>query len=61
MEASQALYRLTWQMPGSPEHHVLGVHVAVSELQGVLVDAGATAVSVELLEAGQGRTDGGVR
>lgn len=55
MSAPQILYRLTWTAADGSQHTVLGVHAAVSALEPVLVDAGATAIVIDVPERRQGR------
>lgn len=55
MSAPQILYRLHWTAADGTEHMVLGVHAAVSALEPVLVDAGATSIQIDVPERRQGR------
>lgn len=55
MSAPQILYRLTWTAADGSQHTVHGVHAAVSALEAVLVDAGATAIVIDVPERRQAR------
>lgn len=55
MTAAQILYRLHWTAADGAQHRVHGTHAAVSALEAILVDAGATSIQIDVPEAGQGR------
>lgn len=55
MSVPQILYRLHWTDPDGKQHMVHGVHAAVSALEAVLVDAGATSIQIDVPERSQAR------
>lgn len=55
MSVPQILYRLHWTGPDGKQHMVHGVHTAVSALEAVLVDAGATSIQIDVPERSQAR------
>lgn len=55
MSVPQILYRLHWTDADGEQYTVHGVHAAVSALEAVLVDAGATRIQIDVPERRQGR------
>lgn len=55
MSVPQILYRLHWTDADGEQYTVHGVHAAVSALEAVLVDAGATSIQIDVPERRQGR------